>query len=265
MDPDIVDNPQVLSILFHPRRASMAGGHRAGVLDGAIPVEAGVVLGYRLYVHQPSRALIVFFHGNGEIAPDYDDMAPLYHRAGASLLVIDYRGYGWSTGKPLISAIPADVAAVAAGLSSIVAQAGLGTVMLVAMGRSLGSAYAIELAHLHPELLKGLIIESGFSNAIALLARLGMSAAGLAGLPDPIGNARKLEAITLPLLVIHGERDVLIPHSNGEELFRASAAKDKRMLSIRRAGHNDLLYYGMAEYFAAVAQFVSDVAAPYED
>jgi pimeloyl-ACP methyl ester carboxylesterase len=259
MGTKLMDNPLILSILFHPRPARPGGNPREGVHDGTIPVAEGIELGYRLYAHTPDAPVILYFHGNGEIAPDYDDIAPEYHRAGASLLVVDYRGYGWSSGDPLASALLPDAEKVAEAVPDILKAAGLAGESLLVMGRSLGSAPAIHLAHEHPGRFKGLIVESGFAHTIPLLARLGLPVNKLVGPPDPLGNARKMEAIHLPLLVIHGDRDTLIPFENGETLYRVSPAVYKHMTRIQGAGHNDLLYYGIDAYFSAIENFIKDL------
>ncbi len=261
MASSILDHPLVLSILFYPRADQPGHSWAENVRDGTIPVEDDVVLGYRLYVHQPDAPLILYFHGNGEIASDHDILAPLYRRCGASLLVVDYRGYGWSTGTPLVSALLADALVVGQALPGICQEAGLAPeVPVVVMGRSLGSAPAIHLAYTHPGRLRGLIVESGFAHALPLLARLGLPAGVLGSIPDPIGNARKMGAVDLPLLVIHGERDTLIPVANGQALYDASPAARKRLLRIPEAGHNDLLFVGWEAYFQAIAAFIADVA-----
>jgi len=51
---------------------------------------------------------VCFFHGNGEIVADYDEMAPVYTRMGINFLPVDYRGYGRSTGTPTITAMMSD-------------------------------------------------------------------------------------------------------------------------------------------------------------
>jgi fermentation-respiration switch protein FrsA (DUF1100 family) len=261
----LLDNPLLQSILFYPRAAQPGSSRLPGVQDGTIPVEDGIVLGYRLYAHTAGAPVILYFHGNGEIASDHDYYAGEYQLAGASLLVVDYRGYGWSTGQPKVSALVADVDPVLAALPEVLAQAGLSGEVLVVMGRSLGSVPAIQAAYASPERFKGLIIESGFAHTIPLLARLGVPAEVLAGLPDPIGNARKIAEIGLPLLVIHGERDSLIPVANGQALHDASPAADKRILRIPGAGHNDLLMADPDGYFAAIAQFLSELAPHTEE
>jgi alpha-beta hydrolase superfamily lysophospholipase len=250
----LLDNPLLLSFLFHPRPAR-PGTHLPNVVDGTIPVEGDVVLGYRLYKYEPGEPVILYFHGNGEIASDYDDLADMYHGIGTSLLIVDYRGYGWSTGQPKVSSLVTDVEAVFAALPTVLE--GLGNPPLFVMGRSLGSAPAIHLAHTHPEAFKGLILESGFAQILPLLLRLGLPAQLMSNLPDPIGNLDKIGEITLPLLVIHGERDDLIPVTHGQSLYDASPAEQKKILRIFGAGHNNLLSVGLQEYFTAIGDLLS--------
>lgn len=260
MTPSLLDNPLVLSMLFYPRPDRPGHSALPQVHDGAIPVADEIVLGYRLYAHQPDSPLILYFHGNGEIASDHDGIAEAYRHIGVSLLVVDYRGYGWSTGRPLLSALLSDAEAVLPALPAVLAGAGLEPEPpLFVMGRSLGSAPAIHLAHTRPGRFKGLIVESGFAHVLMLLARLGLPADLLSNIPDPIGNLRKVERLDLPLLVIHGEQDSLIPVAHGQALYDASPAAHKRLLRIPGAGHNDLLFVGMQQYFDAVRTFIDEV------
>lgn len=252
----LLDNPVIMQFLFHPRRARPGGSRLPNAIDGTIPVVDDVALGYRLYAHKPASPVIVYFHGNAEIAADHDDVAPLYHSIGASLLVVDFRAYGWSTGTPSLGAMIPDVAAVQRAVPEILDQAGLGRSPLVAMGRSLGSAPAIHLASTNVTSYRGLIIESGFAQVIPLLARLGMPLGALGNVADPVGNLDKIRRLDLPLLVIHGEQDNLIPISQGTMLYEASPSKNKVFRRFAQAGHNDLLYYAEA-YFEAIGEFLS--------
>jgi len=258
MDSTFLDHPQALAVLFHPRSAKPGRSRLPNVDDGSIALSDGASLGYRLYKHEPGAPVIVYFHGNGEIAPDYDYSAGEYRRAGASLLVIDYRGYGWSTGQPLASTLLSDAEQAADVLPDILEAVGLGSSPLFLMGRSLGSAPAIHLAHRNPDRYKGLIIESGFSLTIPLLARLGLVVPQMSGAPDPLGNLDKMREVRLPLLVIHGENDQLIPVSNGQALYDASPADLKRIVRVPYAGHNDLMMVAVDDYFAAIKDFLRD-------
>lgn len=256
MDLASLDQPQILNVLFYPRRAEPGTTRREGVRDGVIPVADEVALGYRLYVHTPDAPLILYFHGNGEIVPDYDGIAPMFHGVGASLLVVDYRGYGWSSGEPHFGALLDDALAVGEALPGILESASV-TGPLFLMGRSLGSAPAIHLAHHHPEMFRGLILESGFAYIRPLLLLVGVDVRSLDDESDPVGNAAKLAELDLPLLVIHGERDMLLRVEQGEALYAASPSRQKELLRIRRAGHNDLLFVGMEQYFGAIARFIA--------
>lgn len=257
MLPKLLDNPLILNNLFYPRPAVPGDDNPAYVHDGTIPVDEGVALGYRLYVHTGESPTLLYFHGNGEIAPDYDDLAGLFLTAGVSLLVVDYRGYGWSSGKPLISTLLADAEKTLKAVPAILERAGITSKSLFVMGRSLGSAPATHLAHHQPGALRGLIIESGFAHEPSLFRRLLIPENLLKQVPSVFGNAGKMAGIHLPLLVIHGENDTLIPVENGQTLFDTSPATSKMLLRIRGAGHNDLLLYGVRDYFAALQQFVT--------
>ncbi len=260
-DPTVYDHPSILKVLFWPRRAAPGQSDIAGALDGQIPA-AGASLGYRLYPHTAAGApAILFFHGNGEIAPDYDDLAPFYRRAGASLLVVDYRGYGWSTGQPLASTLLSDAESIAAGLPAVLEGAGLGGAPILLMGRSLGSIPAIHLAERWPGRWRGLIVESGLAHLLPVLAGLGAPVERLAGAGDPAGNADKMARIGLPLLVIHGEEDGLIPVAHGQALYDASPAALKRLLRLPGADHNDLLFRAPELYFNAVTEFLQEALA----
>ena len=254
----ILDRPEIRWVLFHPQWEAgtlLPAGARAVT----IPVEPGTAIGGRLYPAGAETPAILFFHGNGEIAADYDDVAPLYGRLGLTLLVADYRGYGTSGGSPTAAHLLSDAVTAFDRLGAVWEEHGLSPARLYVMGRSLGSAAAIEVALHAQERLAGLIIESGFADTFALLARLGVRLAGAEEGRDGFNNAAKMERIATPLLVIHGRNDRLIPPGDGRELYRHSAAGEanRTLLLIPGAGHNDLLRLGQAAYFRAIGEFAS--------
>ena len=104
--------------------------------------------------------------------------------------------------------------------------------------------------------MKGLTIESGFASIIRLLSRLAFSAEPL-GIKDADSpNLAKIGAVTVPTLIIHGEYDSLIPFIEGESLFHNVAAKDKHLVVIPRANHNNIMWLGMEHYLEAIKEFV---------
>ena len=75
-------------------------------------------------------------------------------------------------------------------------------------------------------------------------------------------HEEKVRSITLPLLIIHGERDDLVPPEAAVALYDMAASEHKEIELIPGAGHNDLLWVGMAQYFGAVARFIAAFGAP---
>ena len=126
------------------------------------------------------------------------------------------------------------------------------------MGRSLGSAAAVEIARHAGDGIDGLIIESGFAYTLPLLATLGLrwDVQRTDEARDGFGNLDKIAQVRVPTLIIHGQDDWLIPVENAHALYEHSGAADKRLLTVPGAGHNDLMVLGSAQYFEAIRNFV---------
>ena len=250
----VLDRPEVLIYLFHPR-PEPPGAHRGSATDLMVPVAPEVAVGARFHLQATGNPNILFFHGNGEIVADYDDLGPIYNARGINLLAVDYRGYGRSTGRPTVSALLADSHTILDFTRKWLGANGYDG-PLILMGRSLGSAAVLELAHSRQAEIDGLIVESGFARAAPLLRLLGID-------PDRIGfeeahgfrNIDKIKAFSNPTLIIHAEFDHIIPYSDGEALYAASPARHKRLLQIPGANHNDIFLRGMEAYLDAVDQF----------
>jgi fermentation-respiration switch protein FrsA (DUF1100 family) len=255
-----LDRPEILRHLFHPRPDPRAAAAPQGSVDLTVPVAPGVSLGARLHPAGATAATLLFFHGNGEIVADYDDLGPLYARLGINFLVVDYRGYGRSGGRPSVSTMMQDAHAVFGFVRDHLAAKGWGG-PLVAMGRSLGSASALALAAGCRDAIAGLIIESGFAFAAPLLRLLGVDtdAIGAQGL-QIFDNIDKIRGFDRPTLIIHAEHDHIIPFSDAQALYDASPAADKTLLPIPAANHNDIFLHGLEAYLQAVQALVGRVA-----
>ena len=253
----ILDRPDVLLFLFHPRPEPHVAARSAAAQDLLIPVPNDAVIGARFHRCGPSAPTVLFFHGNGEIVADYDELGPLYNRLGLNLLAVDYRGYGRSTGRPTVSTLLEDAPVVFDfALRWLSGQACHGP--LLVMGRSLGSAAALELAAGRGHAFDALIIESGFAWTVPLLRLLGVDVDGL-GIDEAagFGQTAKIAAFAKPTLIIHAAADHIIPYADAEALYEASAAPDKRLLKIPRANHNDILMHGLDAYLAAIADLTA--------
>jgi pimeloyl-ACP methyl ester carboxylesterase len=256
---ELLDRPEVSRVLFHPRRDPPNRPLPLRVRSLQIQVDEGIAVSARLHRANLDGPTILFFHGNGEIAADYDGISPLYTNLGINLLVVDYRGYGSSDGQPRASHLLTDAVTTYNKVDSILVENELRAKPLFVMGRSLGSAAAIEIARHADGGIAGLIIESGFAYTLPLLTTLGLRM-GLKGgdeAREGFGNLEKIAQVHVPTLIIHGQDDWLIPVNNGRALYEHSGATEKRLVTIPHAGHNDLLFTGQKPYFDALRAFVA--------
>jgi pimeloyl-ACP methyl ester carboxylesterase len=249
-----LDAPAVTVRLFHPRPELGLFSPPCSGEELAVPVDPGVAVGGRFYAAAPEAPTILFFHGNGEIVADYEELGPIYARVGLNFLPVDYRGYGRSTGAPTVSAMMRDCHTILDFARDWLSRRGFSGPLMV-MGRSLGSASALELAHRRQDGVDGLIIESGFAYVVPLLRLIGVDLETLGGEVEAgFRHPEKMGQWTKPLLIIHGEYDRVIPCAEGEALFNASPSKHKTFLKVAQAGHNDLLAVGFQAYMDAIAR-----------
>lgn len=250
----MLDRPEILQFVFHPRQAFTKGPPNS--TDYPIPVENGISIGCRFYIDNRSSPSILFFHGNGEVVSDYDGIAPLFNQIGLNLFVADYRGYGSSGGTPSFTSMVGDAHHIFRAFLDI-RHRNRYTGDVWVMGRSLGSIPAIELASGHQDRVKGLIVESGFASILRLIEYLGFPAELLGTDDITFPNLANIRSIDLPTLILHGEQDKLIPVAEARDLFGNSAAKRKRLVTIDKAGHNDIMAVDVERYFGAIREFVS--------
>ena len=249
-DYSALDRPETSMNSFYPRRNWTPTP--TGAQDFAVPVADDVSLSCRFFPVAQGQPTVLFFYGNGETAADYDNIAPVYNQVGINFFVADYRGYGNSGGMPTFSSMLADAHKVREEVGRIL-EAGQFTGHLFVMGRSMGRHAAFELATGSPEgALQGVIIESG--RPILGNFCYGVDPATAEALEA--GYRAKVASISMPTLVIHGEMDTLAPVDQAREMYESFASRQKRILTIPGAGHNDLLYRGINEYFTAVRDFV---------
>jgi len=199
---------------------------------------------------------MLFFHGNGEIAADYDSLSAIFTECGVSCWIVDYRGYGRSTGNPSYTHMLTDAETLFDDVPHVSEVAGRQFKHLLVMGRSLGSASAIHLAATCTDQLAGLILDSPYADALALVQRLGGPAVSRDGLPGFQDNLDQMRQCALPSLIIHGTHDRIIPISDSEALLNVCPCAGKQLISIAGAGHNDLLMRGFEEYCEALSEHI---------
>jgi pimeloyl-ACP methyl ester carboxylesterase len=198
-----------------------------------------------LFLQHSQGPCLLWCHGNaGNISHRLDNIARL-QAAGINVFIYDYRGYGKSAGSLSEEGFYRDGEAAWEAL----VREGVPTARIVLFGRSLGCAMAAELATKVPA--AGLILESGFPH-LGAMARVHypfvFSERFLSG---RFAALSRLKQVKMPVLVIHGDRDAIVPIALGRRLFEA-APEPREWYEIKGADHNDTYLVGGADYFQKI-------------
>jgi alpha-beta hydrolase superfamily lysophospholipase len=125
------------------------------------------------------------------------------------------------------------------------------------MGRSLGSASAIELASSYADEFRGIIVESGFCDISDLLGRVGVSLKLPGGGPYISPGFERVGSIRVPALIIHGEWDNIVPVAEGEKIYDHIGSSEKKLVVIKEADHNSIFAVGAEQYLQELSDFVA--------
>ena len=249
-----IDRAEINSVLFYPHRNITAIQVDTFVKEISIPLNSGeVISGIRAQAVN-SKGSILFFHGNGELASDYTDIATIFRQINISFICVDYRGYGNSSGYPGAGSMIDDAHDIFNYVHNLIS---IKNEVFIVMGRSLGCVSALEIAASYENKIDGLIIESGFAQSLPLLTTLGADADYL-GVKEEDGfdNGSKIESFAKPLLIIHATEDFLIPINQAQILFNIATSPYKTLLKIPNAGHNDIFFQGMNDYLEAINKLI---------
>lgn len=181
---------------------------------------------------RPKKPTIVYFHGNaGNLALRSQRFNRMLDR-GYGVIALAYRGSSGSSGKPSEPAIRADALALIKALPDLL---GAKPQKLVYYGESLGTAVAVQLAALHPP--TGLILEAPFASIDALARKRMPFFPTSLGLHEHWNTLDTISQITVPLLVMHGTKDPVVPLAQGLAVFEAAASKRKVWRETKGVGH----------------------------
>jgi fermentation-respiration switch protein FrsA (DUF1100 family) len=215
----------------------------------------GVRLNGWLVRHPEAKTTLLWFHGNGgNISHRAHGARMLYDAVKANIFMIDYRGYGNSQGVVSEAGTYEDARAA---LRYLRGRRDIDPKRIVFFGQSLGAAVAADLAG--REECLAVILEAPFASIRE------MAKAIYPFLPlGPLIQTRydvveKVKAVKAPLLVVHGERDDIVPFEQGKKVFDA-AAGPKQFHALRGAHHNDTFEIGGAAYFAVITSFIEGAA-----
>lgn len=201
------------------------------------------------------RPAVLFFHGN---AGDISSRTPIAEgllREGLSVLLLEYRGYGGSEGSPSEAGLSLDAEA---GYTFLLDELG-DAKRIVIFGRSLGGAVAARLAASVPS--GGLILEAAFTSLEDMGRVLYPILPGFFfhRLKGRYSTIRWVRQVDVPLLVIHGTEDEVVPTAHGRALMEAGN-QPKEWLGVEGARHNDVFWVGGPLYFGRIGSFARECA-----
>ncbi len=206
------------------------------------------------WVERPGSLLVtLFLHGNaGNVTHRAAHIQEIV-AAGSSALVIDYRGYGKSSGRPTEQGLYSDSEAAYIYLLG----KGYRADRIILHGESLGSAVAVDLAWRRP--CAGLILEAPFTSASDVAATVVPYLGPV--LVRSFNSLPKMPWIRAPKFFMHGDRDQIVPYRLGQKLFDA-AQWPKIFWTIPGAGHNDILETAGVEYEHRLHEFYKSLLNP---
>jgi len=221
--------------------------------DVRIKTSDGLTLqGWFIPSNSESDIAWLWFHGNGgNNGHRISELALAHHRTGVNIFIFDYRGYGESEGKPSEKGTYLDSRAAMEYLSS---RPDVDKDRIVFMGNSLGAALSVELALTQPPM--AMILVSPFAS-VRDMAKLTLPF-------PPVGwmvrnhydNVARISQLNVPLLVLHGDEDDLVPISQGRKLYEA-ANQPKRFQTLDGAGHNNTYEVNPDQFWGTINEFLA--------
>ena len=238
------------ALLYYPAaRAGALPPAPDGYLVEPLAIKQTDTVELRGWLVRPALApapLLVYYGGNAEEVSWLIARAP---RFGArAIALVNYRGYGESTGRPSEEALFADALA---GFDKLVGRADIDTARVAVMGRSLGSGVAVHVAARRS--VDRVILVSPYDSVAAVATAHFPAPLVRFVLSDRYDSAALAPRIDTPLLTIAAGRDDIIPIAHSRHLYDLWRGQ-KRWLELPQAGHNDLQEY--PEYWTSIAEFL---------
>lgn len=244
----ILSSEPVSRRIFYPRSTRVQPTQMVDVGE--------VALGCYCKDPYPHDALLLHFHGNGELAAEYwEGFSSLFLESGLNVCFVDYRGYGVSGGQP-------DLIKQLNDNARLVDALGVSPEKLVVMGRSLGSLFAIDLVNRFPD-IAGLVLDSAMANLLEdwpleeEIAALGRSRDELLAEVDRyFNNQHKLEQYRGELLVLHAANDHMLDPGHAERLHAWCGSANKRLMIFPQGDHNSIMLINAEAYGQELREMV---------
>ncbi len=253
----LIDSPTVSNIVFYPRKVPIPTNLGPNIKILKFEISKNIMIGGFFYLNDVNLPTILLFHGNGEIAADYQYFLDFFFDCGVNLAVVDFRGYGFSSGQPIYSSLISDAFPVYDKFYEWMIEYDLKDSLFL-LGRSLGSVCASEIGSHNPNSLKGIIFESGFASMYNMMTRL-FRVSGPGITPDGLSefsNNTRIRKFQKPVLIIHGTQDFIIPSTESNLIYdNIPDGIEKKLVLIEGAGHNNIFSF-KEEYTTPLKEFI---------
>lgn len=249
------------NFIFEPAATLQTTPARIGLKaeEVLIPSGSGTARGklFSWWIPAESKAspTMLYFHGNDKNIGHARDLeyARRMHGLGYNVLMIDYRGYGKSTGgKPSEAKVYEDAESA---WNYLLNQQGIAASHIFIYGHSLGGAIAIELATRHPD-AAGVIEESSFTSMPAVVTTMSHNLPTGMLIHEKFDSLSRVAELKIPLLIIHGTWDKIVPYQMGQQLYDA-AHQPKTIELIEGGAHESSCIVGQVECNRIFSSFVT--------
>jgi fermentation-respiration switch protein FrsA (DUF1100 family) len=249
-------------------------GRNTDNVDEAIPFEEhfvetedGIAIHTWLMLQPNSNDVptLIYFHGNaGNMGFRLKNAAEMYARAKINVLMMDYRGYGASGGNPTEKGLNLDADAV---LQFAVKHPRLQRSKMVAFGRSLGGAVSFALAHRHPSLVRGVVVENTFLSVGAMVDILMPFLTPIKWLVLKIkwNSDDLIQSLSQPIMFISGSKDTLVPPFHMLGLYKKATSRvtckeaDSVLYQVVDGDHNNTWEVAGMEYYRRLKVFMDSL------
>lgn len=229
-------------LIFHPGKLARDFKFKIGEEDDEIFLKTSDGEEINSLFYQGTRhEVILYFHGNAGDLSGWHFAAEDFVVNGYSILIIDYRGYGKSTGTISEDGFYIDAETAYDYLRK---QKGFAPQDIIIYGRSIGVGVAVDLASKHKT--RGLVLESAYTSLPSLANEKLPFLFPSLYMRYRFNNLRKIEKVESPVILIHGTLDTLIPISHSKKLLTKIKSKNK-LIVVEGGAHNDLNSFGPYE------------------
>lgn len=244
----------VNSMAFYPRNTPemRPDTQLLNATEMFIPSSENISLHAFFFPNDNSEEIILFLHGNSGNIYYRMDIVGVLREAGVNVLLIDYRGFGLSTGSPSEKGMYEDSVAA---FQFIRNQLGYDSKKIFILGRSIGSAAAIHVASGRD--IGGLVLISPLASGKDVMNKFGLWwLSWMVG--SSFDNQSLAQDLTAPVIIVHGNKDRVVKIASGKKLYDAMPMTNKRFVEIEGAGHNNLMNLFEDRLWQTVSEFVAE-------